>query len=267
MKLGLPGFGFGLGLRGVLAPALRAAAIAARDAAAGTSLIWIEENLSNAWQDLAATVPCTAAGQPLQAITGPAGGTFNLVGVSVAGSPTLQRTANGWCAQFDGVDDQYVHSTNFFVSGDDVDMVVAGVPAVTGAVNVVAHCGHSTVNARYPYLFLAAGGTVRTNWRGDDTVLTAVNAPGNVAGNPVVMTSTKVATALTTMVSGTVTAGSATVGSIASLSRLRFGGDATGASFYTGTQALWCVSKTLTGPQLAAIERYGAYLVGGIYYG
>lgn len=248
---------------------LRTAAEAAATAA-GWSLYYVKSDLSNVFQDSAGTVPCTAAGQLVKRITAAVGsGYFTQAGADSL-APTLVVLPTGqYGIQFDGVDDFLAKDNAFFTGADGVVAIFAG-ECGTGASNRVAfHAGTSGTTVRYPYMAVNATDANHISFRGDDSVLQAIEGTITSDVRPLVLTAVKSGNDKDAYINGFAEGArnSVALGSIASMTRARWGSTTSGTNGWNGTSALMCLGNSGTAEQIRAVERFGCYLQGGCYRG
>lgn len=245
---------------------LEADAIAAATAA-GAVLYYVKPDLSNAWQDSAATTPVTAVGQSVSRLTAVVGSIAISQG-TLSAAPLLTQTPGGYYAmQFDGVDDFLQTASQYWASGDNVTVIASGIPAETATNRVFIHSGTSGSVPRYPYLAVNASDVATAVWR-DDAGTGVAQCDGTLvlSDRPVVLSGVKSGNDHSLFTQGvqegsTVTA---TIGTT-SFSRTRIGSATTTTGYFQGPISLVCLGKTMTTPQRQAIERFAAYLAGAAY--
>lgn len=246
--------------------ALEADAIAAATAA-GCVLYYVKPDLSNVWQDSAATTPVTAVGQSVSRIAAVVGA-IAASQATIAAAPLLTRTPGGYYAmQFDGVDDFLQTASQYWASGDNVTVIASGIPAETATNRVFIHSGTSGSVPRYPYLAVNASDVATAVWR-DDAGTGVAQCDGTLvlSDRPVVLSGVKSGNDHSLFTQGvqegsTVTA---TIGTT-SFSRTRIGSATTTTGYFQGPISLVCLGKTMTATQRQAIERFAAFLAGAAY--
>jgi hypothetical protein len=251
--------------------ALEAAAVAAATAA-GLNLWYVKEDFSNVFQDSAGATPCTAAGQLVKRIEKVVGsGYFNQSGADSLAPTLVLRPSGRHGLQFNEATGTYLAKNDvFFTGADDIFVMFVG-ECGTGASNRVAcHGGNGANTVRYPYLAVNASDVAHASCRGDDAVLQSVEGTITSSVRPIVLTFTKAGANKDAWMNGFAEGAQNTgaVGSIASMTRFRWGATTGGANGWSGPSDLICLGHTApTDEQKRAIERFGLYLAAGAYRG
>lgn len=250
--------------------AIEAAAIAAATACGG-ELYYVKSDLSNVWQTQDTSTPCTTIGQTVGRINKVVGSASTNMNQSSAGlRPTLVASVNGYAMNFDATDDYLQLDVTYFASGDPGTVVAAGRSPTSATNRVIFHVGTSGSTVRNPFLAVLATDEFSVSWRGDDNVLRQCNSitPGDnrafVCGGRKVGTSKKV------YVQGVWegTEDTNAVGTMASITRARFGATTSGTNCFGGPLCLLFLCKTtVTDDQYRAIARWGAWLAGAPFRG
>jgi arylsulfatase A-like enzyme len=246
---------------------LKAAATAAATAAAGSAYADVLDDFSNCYQDEAGTIPVTAAGQKVLRVTETVGGGYWSQTDPLL-APTLVALVNGYGLNFPA--DTYLnHSTTYFASGDDMIVVSGGRPPTGAANRVIFNCGNSSSTARNGYLGVLATDLPQFSLRGDDNVLRDCQGVTTCDDRAVVLSGMRVGANKRAFVNGVQegTTNTGAVGSIASITRTRWGATTTGANGWGGPSPGIFLSKTATDEHRRHIERRYAWKLGAAYRG
>lgn len=244
--------------------------------AAGATLIYCKPDLSNVFAGSGGSGALATIGGKFGSVTPVVGsGVSNLAQATSANQPTVVLPLSTgyylidnrpWML-FDGVNTYLNGSAAYFSPGDDMTVIAAGIPANAATTQHFVAVGISTTTDAYPTLTASSGKLGKANWAGDDGVTTSCTGTTSTAAFPCVLSAKKAGTAMSLYVNGlSEGTATATVGTIASLSRLRVGGNTNNTPSFTGPIALICLCKGgMTDPQRQAIERFAARLVGAGY--
>lgn len=244
--------------------AVIAAAESAAAAVTGGKLFRVKDDLSNVWQDTAATVPVTALGQQVARIDAVVGG-GNFTQATAALRPLLAQTKNGYYTlDFSPAGSYLSYGSAFFSSGGDTAVIISARAPTSNATRVLFQCGTSGTNPRYPYLVVTAADGVEAHWRGDDTFLRAPTTVTTGDDRSVVLSCTKSGANLKAFINGVQEGATVTdaVGALASLTRTYWGaGTNAGSNAFGGKSPMLFLATTVpTDEQRRAIERAGAWL-------
>lgn len=251
---------------GITHASLEAAAVAAATACGG-ELFYVKSDFSNVFQDSAGTTPVTAVGQPIGRVNAVVG-SRNFTQSTSGFRPTLATSANGYTVSFlNGSESWLGCDTAYFTITDTQQYaVVAARPPTAAANRNLLHCGTSGSVVRWPNLVIAATDEFQASWRGDDNVLQAAQTTTLCDNRAIVATARMTATNDKRCLLQGVQEGSTNItapGSVASVTRLRWGAATSGANGLGGPSPLLFVCKSaVTDAQLRAIARFGAWLVG-----
>jgi hypothetical protein len=238
--------------------------------AAGWSLWYVKPDLSNVFQDSAGSVPCTALGQLVKRFEKVIGnGYFNQSGADSL-APVLSLLPSGrYGMTFDGVDDFLAKNDAFFTGSDGVVAIVAGECATGSSNRVALHAGTSGTTVRYPYIAVNASDINTVAFRGDDSVLQAIDGTITSDVRPLVITAVKSGNNKDAYINGFAEGAqnTAALGSIASMTRLRLGSTTSGTNGWNGSISLVCLGNSGTIEQIRAVERLGCFLQAGCYRG
>jgi hypothetical protein len=244
-------------------------AIAAAQACGG-ELYYVKSDLSNVYQTQDQSTPVTAVGQTVGRIN-PVVGSTNMSQSTAAYRPVLVAGVNGYAMNFDATDDWLGLSSAYF-DGNETDMaVIASGRSPAGTVNrVIFHAGTSGSTVRWPYLAVLATDEYSASWRGDDNVLQQCNSitPGD--NRAFVCGARKAGSTKSVYLQGVKEGADNTVapGSIASMTRARFGATTSGTNPFGGPLSLLFVCKNaVTDEQYRCISRFAAYLAGAPFRG
>jgi hypothetical protein len=251
---------------GVTHAILEAAAIAAATACGG-ELFYVKSDLSNVFQNSAGTTPVTAAGQSIGRVNAVVGSRF-FQQTSDALRPTLAASANGYAVGFLTASESWMScDTAYFTTADTTQTVIVAARPPTSASNRnLLHCGTSTSIVRWPNLLVTATDECQASWRGDDNVLQSSSTTTLCDNRAIVATAAMTAlndkrVHLQGVQEGVTN--TTNPGSIASITRLRWGAATSGANGLGGPSPLVFVCRNaVTAEQRRAIERFGAWLVG-----
>lgn len=250
---------------------LEDAAIAAAIACGG-ELFYVKSDLSNVFQDSAGTTAVTTVGQSIGRINAVVGSRYFQQTTSGL-RPTLATTVNGYTVSFLPASESWMScDTTYFTISDTKQcaMVAARVPAAAANRNLL-HCGTSGSVVRWPALLATATDEVQASWRGDDNTLQSTSTITTCDNRAIVATAYMDAlddkrAYLQGVQEGTTN--TTAPGSVASLTRLRWGASTTGANGLGGPSPLLFICKTaVTAEQRRAISRFAAYLVGAPFRG
>lgn len=250
----------------VTGAALEAAAIAAATACGG-ELHYIKSDLSNVFQNSAGTTPVTAVGQPIGRINAVVGSRY-WQQTTDALRPTLAAAINGyWVSFLPAAESWLACDATYFTTADTTQTVIcAARPPVSAANRFLVHCGTSAATVRWPGLLITATDEAQAAWRGDDNVLQS-SSTVTLCDNRAIVATASMATTTSKKVflqgvqEGTTNTTAA--GTIASLTRLRWGASSSATNGLFGPSALVFICRNaVTDEQRRAIERWAAWLVG-----
>lgn len=217
---------------------------------------------SNCFTDAAGTIPA-AVGQKVLRINAVVGDGYASQSSSAL-APTLVATVNGYALQFSSAAGTYLNiNTPYFASGDSAVVIAAGRPTASGSARVMFHCGNSQTTVRNPYLAITSADVITAAWRGDDNVNRASDSVTTCDGRAIVATAYRSGSSKKVNAQGVQEGSNANaVGSMANITRARWGSSSTGANNFDGPMSLLFLGKGLNDAQCHAIERRGAWKEG-----
>lgn len=241
---------------------LEAAAIAAATAE-GWRLAYIKDDLSNCFQDAAGTIPVTAVGQFVHRINDVVGGgNWQQTGADTL-APQLALGPNGYTLNFVGANNQFLaYNSVFWAAGDNIVAIASGRSNAGSSNRVLLNEGNASGTARYPYLAVLATDAATFSLRGDDNVNQDSQSVTTCDNRSIVITGILASATDKRLGLNAVQEGATNttaIGSIASLTRLRWGASSTGANGWDGKSALVCLGKTGGASNRRAVEMFAAW--------
>lgn len=244
--------------------------------ACGGELFYVKSDLSNVFQNSAGTTPVTAVGQPVGRINAVVGSRY-FQQTTDAFRPTLAETVNGNTVSFLPASESWMScDTTYFTTADTTQtVIVAARPPASASNRNLLHCGTSGSVVRWPALLVTATDECQASWRGDNNVLQSTSTTTTCDNRAIVATAqaTTTTTSLDTkknFLQGVQegTTNTTAPGTVANLTRLRWGASTTGANGLGGPSPLVFICKNaVTAEQRRAISRFAAYLVGAPFRG
>jgi hypothetical protein len=250
--------------------AIEAAAVAAATAC-GDELYYVKGDLSNVFQTNDTSTPCTTVGQTVGRINKVVGSASTNMNQATAGlRPLLAASINGYAMQFDASDDWLQLDVTYFASGDPCTIIAAGRAPTSAAQRVIFHVGTSASTVRNPFLAVIATDEFAVSWRGDDNTLRQCLSATLGDNRAFVCGGRKVGSSKKGYVQGVMegTEDANAVGSMASITRARFGATTSGTNPFGGPLCMLFLCKTtVTDEQYRAISRWGAWMAGAPFRG